>query len=66
MRREIRIEDENFQAFGYPTVAVLVRNPNVYYPWVVYNPDTNDTTDENILDDILRKYSGAWEKLADV
>lgn len=63
MRREIRIDDENFQAFGYPTVAVLVRNPNVYYPWVVYDPDT---TDENILDDILRRYSGAWEELADV
>ena len=67
MRTGIRIEDKDLQAFGYPIVAVLVRpDPNIYYHWVVYSPDTNDTTAENILDDILRKYSGAWEKLAEM
>jgi hypothetical protein len=48
---------------------IVVRGyPNfVGYSYVgVYNPreETNDTTDEAIFRDILRKYSGAWEKLA--
>lgn len=66
MKGEIRIEDEDFQAFGYPIVAVLIPNPNIYCHWTVYDPDTNNVAAEDILDDILRKYSGAWEKLADV
>lgn len=65
MNKKMRTEEKELQASGYPTVVVLVRpDPKTYYQGVVYRTDTNDTTDEVILDDILRKYSAAWKILA--
>lgn len=72
MRKEIKkgiveIEEKDFRASGYPTMVVRVY-PDItsYYSVVAYTPNTDDTTATIILDDILRKYSGAWQRLSEM
>lgn len=67
MNKEMQIEDQQLQASGYPRLMVLVHpDPGTYLHGVVCRPDTDDATAEIILDDILRKYSGAWSRLSEM
>lgn len=47
-----------------PGVVKVYPDPKSYCFSVDCNSDTTDTTSDVILKDILKKYSGAWEKLA--
>lgn len=65
MNPQTEIEDKELQGLGYPTVVLIVRpDPGSYYQGIVSTRETDDTTPDIILKDILRKYSRAWEKLA--
>lgn len=67
MIRKINIEEKEFQAAGYATVAILVApDPKTYYQGVTCSTDTDDTTSDVILNDILKKYRGTWERLAEL
>ncbi len=62
----IFIEEKYFQAAGFPSVTLFfIPDSSIYNQGITYDSNTNDTNDEIILNDILKKYSGAWEKLAD-
>lgn len=67
MNRKSEIEDREFQASGYPVLTVLVHtDAATYLHGVVCTPNTDDTTSDIILDDILRKYPGAWKRLGEM
>ena len=67
IQTQSRLEEEELQAFGYRQVVVLVHpDPGTYCPGVVCTSDTDDTTAKVILDDILKRYSRAWHRLADM
>ena len=67
MNTEMYNKDEQLDALSHPRVVVIVHpDPETYYHGLVCRTDTDDTTPDIILKDILRKYSGAWEKLADM
>lgn len=46
--------------------AYLYPNPNPYSFSVTCESATNDSDDDDIFNEILRKYTGAWEKLAEM
>lgn len=59
------IEGEQFQASGFAGLAVRIHpDPSSYNDGLSLDTNTNDVRDESILDDIFRKYGGAWETLA--
>lgn len=61
----IEIEEENIQGSGYARVAVLVHpDPGTYCYTVDSGVNTDDASAKVIFNDILRKHSDAWEKLA--
>lgn len=65
MSSEIRVEEQTAQAQHTETVVVLVHpDPGTYYFTTDHATDAHDTSAEVILDDILRKYDGAWRRLA--
>mgnify|MGYP000072063396 CR=1 FL=1 len=61
------IESSEFQGSGYPGFAVLVyQNPASYYQVDTCLTNTNDTTPDVIIEEILSKYAPAWKELADL
>jgi len=58
---------EDNPVFSYPEVSLFISPGNSpYYHFINYDQNTNDTNDDIIFNDILKKYSGAWEKLAEL
>jgi len=54
---------ENSYSNG-PLLVKVYFDPGSYCFSVDCNPNTTDTTSDVIMEDILKKYFGAWEKLA--
>ena len=69
MRKDkiIILDEKDIQVSGYPEVSLFISpDTSPYYNFINYDLNTNDTNDDIIFNDILKKYSGAWEKLAEL
>ena len=67
MAMMIEFEDEQLQASGFEGAVVLVHpDPGTYYSTVDSAADANDTSTDAVVDNVMRKYRGAWERLAEM
>jgi len=67
MNEKAQIEVEELQAYSYPGFIVMVHpDPATYHHALDCRSDTNNTTAEIILEDILQRYSRAWKRLAEL
>ena len=63
----ITIDDKTNQASGYPSIMSFIRpDKSTYHQGINCDYDTNNSNDNVIVNNIMKKYSGAWEKLADL
>jgi len=67
MNPNIKVEDKDFQANGYSSfIAIVYPDPQTYHYSLDSNINTDDTMPDIIFNDILKKYSEAWKKLAEM
>jgi len=67
MKNKLQIKEDEFDAFVYPNIIVRVYpDPNSYNYSLNYCENTDDISDDSILNEIMERHYGAWKKLAEL
>jgi hypothetical protein len=63
---QANVVSDSHQEIESSNIIVKVYSESAYQNWMVCTEDTNDTPPDVILDDIFRRYAGAWKTLAEM